>query len=82
MAEPASAASVAASASDLALAQTPAGFRLMPCSTLGMLWLQTHFEAPHWGALAAGQVRVDPESGRQLRCDAEAAGLKVARLAI
>lgn len=74
--------SAGVAAADLALSQVSFGFRLMPCSMLGLLWLQTHFEREHWEPLAAGRVSVDPESCRQLCCDAESSGLRVSRLAI
>jgi hypothetical protein len=67
---------------DLALAQVASGFRLMPCSVLGLLWLQTHFERRHWEPLAAGHVSIDSMSCQKLCCDAQAAGLSVSRLAI
>jgi hypothetical protein len=56
-------------AADPALAQVSFGFRLMPCSTLGLLWLQTHFECEQWEPLAAGRVSVDPLFCRQLCFD-------------
>ncbi|MCX5940432.1 MAG: hypothetical protein NTX18_05310 [Cyanobium sp. LacPavin_0818_WC50_MAG_67_9] len=65
---------------DLALAQLSRGVRLMPCSVLGMVWLQTHFEDRFWEPLATGSARVDRASADQLGVEAEAAGLKVARL--
>jgi hypothetical protein len=54
----------------------------MPCSVLGLLWLQTHFERRHWEPLAAGHVSVDAMSCQKLCCDAQAAGLRISRLAI
>jgi hypothetical protein len=65
---------------DLALARLSQGVRLVPCSVLGMVWLQTHFEDRLWEPLASGLARIDRVSAEQLGCDAEAAGLKVARL--
>lgn len=66
---------------DLALARFEQGVRLLPCSVQGMMWLQTHFEDQLWESLASGLARVDDLSAQQLGCDAEAAGLRVARLA-
>ena len=65
---------------DLALAALNRGVRLMPCSVLGLLWLQTHFDDRYWEPLANGRARLDRVSADQLGADAEAAGLKVARL--
>lgn len=67
---------------DLALARLAKGVRLVPCSVLGMVWLQTHFEDRFWEPLASGLARVDQASADQLGCEAEAAGLKVARLCV
>lgn len=67
---------------DLALIELQQGVRLLPASLFGLLWLQTHFESRHWPALAAGEVRLDADSSEQLAADAEAAGLRVARIAI
>ena len=66
---------------DLALARLQRGVRLMPCSVLGLLWLQAHFEDRYWEPLASGRARLDRASADQLGSQAEAAGLKVARLA-
>jgi hypothetical protein len=66
---------------DLALAGLQRGVRLLPCSVLGLLWLQTHFEDRYWEPLASGRARLDRASADQLGSAAEAAGLKVARLA-
>lgn len=67
---------------DLALAGLRRGVRLMPCSVLGLLWLQTHFEDRYWEPLASGRARLDRASADQLQSEAEASGLKVARLAV
>jgi hypothetical protein len=45
-----------------------------------MVWLQTHFDDRFWEPLATGTARVDLASADQLGVEAEAAGLKVARL--
>lgn len=66
---------------DLALAGLQRGVRLMPCSVLGLLWLQTHFDDCYWEPLAKGRARLDRASADQLGAEAEAAGLKVVRLA-
>lgn len=70
-----------AAVGDLALAGLQRGVRLIPCSVLGLLWLQTHFEDRYWEPLAMGRARLDRASADQLGAEAEAAGLKVARLA-
>lgn len=82
MPEPVAGTLVEVAVADLALAQVAAGFRLMPCSVLGLLWLQTHFERRHWEPLTAGHVCVDSISCQKLCFDAKAAGLRVSRLAI
>lgn len=69
------------SVGDLALAGLQRGVRLLPCSVLGLLWLQTHFEDRYWEPLASGRARLDRASAEQLGSEAEAAGLRVARLA-
>ena len=73
-------ATAAVTVADLALARLSRGVRLLPCSVLGMVWLQTHFEDRFWEPLATGTARFDLASADQLGVDAEAAGLKVARL--
>lgn len=82
MPEPVAGSVAGVATGDLVLAQIASGFRLMPSSLLGMLWLQIHFESRHWEPLAAGRVSVDSISCQQLCGDAEAAGLRVSRLAI
>jgi len=82
MPDPVAGTVIGVAVADLARARVAAGFRLMPCSVLGLIWLQTHFERRHWEPLAAGQVSVDSISCQKLCCDAEAAGLRVSRLAI
>jgi hypothetical protein len=82
MPDPVTGTVIGVAVADLALAQVASGFRLMPCSVLGLLWLQTHFERRHWEPLAAGQVSVDSRSCHELCCDAEAAGLRVSRLKV
>jgi hypothetical protein len=47
-----------------------------------MVWLQTHFDDRFWAPLATGAARVDLASADQLGVEAEAAGLKVARLVV
>ena len=69
-----------ASVADLALARLSRGVRIVPCSVLAMVWLQTHFDDQFWEPLATGSARVDQASADQLGVEAEAAGLRVARL--
>jgi len=67
---------------DLALIEIRQGFRLLPASVPGLVWLQTHFESGSWPALAAGEVRLDVASSEQLAGDAGDAGLRVARIGL
>lgn len=77
-----SAAAIEPACADLALIELQQGVRLLPTSLVGLLWLQTHFESPHWPALAAGEVRLDASSSEQLAGDARQAGLRVARIGL
>jgi hypothetical protein len=65
---------------DLTLVPFERSVKLLPCSVLGLLWLQTHFESRHWEQLACGQTRIDRASAQQLRLDAERAGLRLSLL--
>lgn len=67
---------------DLALIEIRQGFRLLPTSVHGLVWLQTHFESGSWPALAAGEVRLDVDSSKELVGDACNAGLRVARIGL
>lgn len=80
--EPSPSAAFEPACADLALIELQQGVRLLPVSLVGLLWLQTHFERPHWPALAAGEVRLDPYSCEQLAGDASQAGLRVARIGL
>lgn len=73
-------ASCSVSGPDLAILEAGGVLRLTAGSVLGLLWLQTHFEACHWDQLAAGQARLAQASVERLGQDARAAGLVVARL--
>ena len=55
-------------------------YQLMPRSVLGMLWLQTHFEANTWDLICSGAVRLTSGSCDSLCRDAIQAGLSVARI--
>lgn len=65
---------------DLTLVPLERSVKLLPGSVLGVLWLQTHFEARHWDRLIRGQTRLDQASAEQLRLDAERAGLRLCLL--
>lgn len=60
---------------DLALLDLGESVRLQPCSVLGLLWLQTHFDAGAWDLIRSGRVRLSRGSREHLCRDAEAAGL-------
>lgn len=64
---------------DLSLASEGSAYRLQPCSAVGMVWLQTHFDDSCWLQLAAGQVVVGRSSIDLLCQDATAAGLRIGR---
>jgi len=51
------------------------GSQIKPCSSHGMLWLQTHFEECHWESLSNNQVRIPNTTSSELTKDAEEAGL-------
>jgi hypothetical protein len=67
---------------DLCLGEINGSFRLVPCSVMGMLWLQTHFETDTWDLICSGQVRISRDSSLDLQRDAEAAGLRVERISV
>lgn len=60
---------------DLALLDLGQSIRLEPRSALGLLWLQTHFEASAWDLIGSGRVFLSRGSCQELCRDAEAAGL-------
>lgn len=66
---------------DLKLTGIAGSFQLTPISVMGMLWLQTRFEASTWELICSGQVRITVESSLGLERDATAAGLEVQRIA-
>lgn len=66
---------------DLRLTPIGDSVRLTPVSVVGMLWLQTHFEACTWDLVCSGTLRISRESCDQLQRDASSAGLMVQRLA-
>ena len=46
-------------------------------SSLGMLWLQTHFENDQWAALSKNTVIISEENSKLLIEDAISAGLNI-----
>ena len=50
---------------------------LQPMSSLGMLWLQTHFENDKWEALSKNEVIISEENSKLLIEDAISAGLSI-----
>ena len=60
---------------DISLSENRNGTKLEPISVHGILWLQTHFEDAHWGALASKQVRIPTQDAKMLSIDASEAGL-------
>lgn len=65
------------SAQDLVLTEVQGGCRLQPQTVLGLLWIQTHFEASAWDLVCSGDVRISLSSSHALRQDAISAGLQV-----
>jgi len=63
---------------DLAVINSGQSLSLQPRSVLGLLWLQTHFEASSWDLICSGQARLRVETRDALCRDAEAAGLTLA----
>ena len=62
---------------DIWLIDIPEGTQLRPESVHGILWLQTHFEATHWDAIASRKVILHTEDAKELSDDANKAGLKI-----
>ena len=62
---------------DLAVIDSGSGVSLQPRSVLGVLWLQTHFEASSWDLICSGQARLRVETREALCRDARAAGLQL-----
>jgi hypothetical protein len=60
---------------DLSLTPVASGYRVMPESALGLLWLQTHFEPETWDLVCEGRVRLSTASIDSLCADAREAGL-------
>ena len=60
---------------DLSLTPLASGYRVLPESALGLLWLQTHFEPETWDLVCEGQVRLSSASIGSLCDDARDAGL-------
>ena len=50
---------------------------LQPMSSLGMLWLQTHFENDKWDSLSKNEVIISEENSKLLIEDAKSAGLNI-----
>ena len=50
---------------------------LQPKSSIGMLWLQTHFENDQWEALSNSTVIISEENSQLLIEDATNAGLDI-----
>jgi hypothetical protein len=65
---------------DLALLELDGAVLLQPCSILGLLWLQTHFEPGSWDLICSGSVRLSAASRHHLCSDALAAGLQLSCL--
>jgi len=66
---------------DLTLVDCGSSHLLQPCSILGLLWLQTHFEPDSWDLICAGKVRLSSATRESLCRDARAAGLQTSFLA-
>jgi len=60
---------------DLSLIPLDSGYRVLPESALGLLWLQTHFEPETWDLICEGRVRLSTSSIGSLCADARDAGL-------
>ncbi len=60
---------------DLTLTAAASGYRVLPESALGLLWLQTHFEPETWDLVCEGRVQLSAASIGHLCADARAAGL-------
>ena len=65
---------------DLSLTPKGDSYQLMPRSVVGLVWLQTHFEAETWDLICSGAVRLKAESCDALCRDAREAGLCIARI--
>ena len=50
---------------------------LQPKSSIGMLWLQTHFENDQWEAISNNTVIISEENSKLLIEDATNAGLNI-----
>jgi len=50
---------------------------LQPKSSIGMLWLQTHFENDQWEAISNNTVIISDENSKLLIEDATNAGLNI-----
>ncbi len=62
---------------DMWLIGTDGGAHIRPISIHGMLWLQTHFEASNWEALASNTVKLSTADADALSLDAKQAGLQI-----
>ena len=50
---------------------------IKPCSVIGMLWLQTHFDNDQWESLSNNEVMISKENSELLVKDATSAGLLI-----
>jgi hypothetical protein len=66
---------------DLVLLELDGAFLLQHRSTIGLLWLQTHFEPSAWDLICSGSLRLSAATRQDLCRDAEDAGLQLSCLA-
>ena len=62
---------------DISLSDQRNGIKIEPKSVHGILWLQTHFESEHWGAICNDLVIIPKKDAEMLSEDAQKAGLYV-----
>ena len=62
---------------DISLSEIRNGTQIKPTTIHGMLWLQTHFEAIHWGKISNGLVIIPRPDAQVLGEDAKKAGVNV-----
>ena len=62
---------------DLSLTGLGDSYRITARSVLGMLWLQTHFDASDWDSVCSGRARLHTDGVSSLCRDARQAGLQV-----
>ena len=62
---------------DISLSIERNGTRIEPISVHGILWLQTHFESPHWESISNRLVIIPEKDAQILMQDAKKAGVNV-----